>query len=600
MLAGGATLATAGLTYAVDRHQGAYGAGTWGPLGAGAALAVFALVCLGGRPGRTVLTAAGWLLGLGALGVASVAWGGIGQQAWRAFDLALVGGLALVAGSLAFGARPRLAVAAVATGVAALAAEVLVRVAVAAPPSWFHGRVLDGPVGYHNAQGVLFAVGVALALGELDAREPLVRALAGASAVICLAGTLLTQSRGALLALGASAIVYLLASGRLSLAVRTALATAAGLLLVRQLAHVDLALLDTHAVTGSLDAYAELAGGAALAVAALAAVPLPTARLAVRRRLPVAILLVCAGLATIAAVVPAGRIASLSRELRSDVPPDTAAGSTRFTSLSLNGRRDAWRVALDTIRAKPLLGGGSGSFARAWTRDRHLMDLYVRQPHNIFLEVTSELGVAGLVLWVGFLAWTFAAIRRGRSPAGASAALALATLLLEASVDWTWSFPGIVAPVLLVVGASAGPPRWRRPPRPAVAAFAAAALAAAAAFSLPWAGARQLQAATAIQTTQPAQASSLARSARSLTPTDPAPIALLGRLAESERRYTLAATLYAEAASRSQEPWVLEWERARVLLLDRHRSAAAAACRLAIGENPGEPVIRDGPCAGVT
>jgi O-antigen ligase len=593
-----AAAAAAALTvFAVARHEGGYDSETWGPLGVGLVASVFALLCVGRRPQRLLLLGAGSLAAVGGLAAASVAWGGIGQQASRQLDLAVLGALALLAGTLAFGRRPRLAVAAASAGITALAVDVLARVAVAPPAGWFTGRALEGPVGYHNAQGILFAVGTALALGQLESRGP-ERAAAAAAAASCLAGTLLTQSRGAVAALCVVAFVHVLLRPTPARTLRVAALASGGLVLARRLEHVDASLVERHAAGPALHSYVLATCAFALAAAAVAAMPLRLRRLPRGVRSGLATAIPLAAVAAVLALAP-GRVETLAAQLRSDAPPATPAGSTRFTSLSLNGRRDAWRVAAAMIEERPLLGSGAGSFARRWTRERRLTQLYIRQPHSIVLELAAELGAAGLAAWCGFLACVGVAVCRARTAARRSALLALGAFLLEAALDWTWSFPGIVVPVLLVTGAAAGGPSLARTRAGTVAALALAAVAAAAAFALPWAARHELQAAAAARALDGTEAWRRADRARGLAPTDPAPVTFEARLAEAARRYALAARLYAEAASRSQEPWVLEWERARVLRLAHRPAAARAACRLAFSGNPGEPRLHAGPCERV-
>ena len=88
------------------------------------------------------------------------------------------------------------------------------------------------------------------------------------------------------------------------------------------------------------------------------------------------------------------------RRLDDSDPNLATAGSTRLLSLSLNGRRDAWRVAWREGRQSPFLGGGQGTFTRAWTEHRRLTELNILQPHSIVLELFSELGIVGLALFV--------------------------------------------------------------------------------------------------------------------------------------------------------------------------------------------------------
>lgn len=75
------------------------------------------------------------------------------------------------------------------------------------------------------------------------------------------------------------------------------------------------------------------------------------------------------------------------------------------------GRLDIWLVALQIIRSNPIHGIGLDSFGRAF--DKYLPETVVSSvpgagmgSHNIFLNVQSELGVIGLILFAVFLAMT--------------------------------------------------------------------------------------------------------------------------------------------------------------------------------------------------
>jgi tetratricopeptide (TPR) repeat protein len=182
---------------------------------------------------------------------------------------------------------------------------------------------------------------------------------------------------------------------------------------------------------------------------------------------------------------------------------------------------------------------------------------------------------------------------RDRGPALAAAA-ALAVLLVEASVDWTWSFVGLVFPVLLVAGAAAGGVDLRLGGR-AVTAVAAASLASLAALAIPWQVARDVAAAAA--TTRPAPALQAARRARALDPWSPDALAAEGRLAEALGDDAGAASLYAAAAPLSPRPWLQRFRQARALAAAGARPQAARACALAQEQNPLEPLLDDPPCA---
>lgn len=71
-----------------------------------------------------------------------------------------------------------------------------------------------------------------------------------------------------------------------------------------------------------------------------------------------------------------------------------------------SGRTEMWSQAWDLITAHPLLGIGTGGFA-----DVNPPMIY---PHNLLLEVGSELGAAGLILILAFLGHAFWRMMRAR------------------------------------------------------------------------------------------------------------------------------------------------------------------------------------------
>lgn len=585
-----------------SRAYGAYEVSVWAPLGVALLLPAAVLLLAGARPRRSVAAAGASLVALGALSLLSPWWGGLPGEAWSGFDRALVAGAALALGSLLASWGGRHAVlAAVLAGVAALAVEVLLRLGLGeVPAEWFHGRVFQGFIGYHNGQAALFALAVPLALWAASLPGRVVSFLGGGCGAALVAATLLTQSRAGVSALAAALVVHVLATRNARLLATAASLAAAGAGLFLALRRVDAALLVGAEAEelAALRQYAVWSAAAAVAVGALAAV-LPRRTLTRgRRAVPVAVaalLLGAGGVGAASAEAPA-KIAAVVSELKSDEPPRTAPGVTRLATLTLNGRRDAWRVAAGMAAERPLLGAGQGRYASRWAVERRLTGLYVLQPHSLELELLAELGVAGLVALGAFLAFVGFALVSARDPA-ATAGLAVATVLVvQASVDWTWSFPGITAPALLALGAAAGGAVLQRTGPFVRAGVVLAAVTVVAALVLPFAADRALAEARASSRGDAERAWRYARLSARLNPWNPAAPAFQGWLAERSGAYRLAADRYATAAEKSQQPWVERFREARARGGgDVVRSRRA--CRLARAANPAEPLLKRGPCA---
>ena len=187
-------------------------------------------------------------------------------------------------------------------------------------------------------------------------------------------------------------------------------------------------------------------------------------------------------------------------------------------------------------------GHGQGTFPIFWVRERHLDQLYILQPHSILLELLAELGAVGLALFVvaiGSLAGGLARRPPGALPAAAVGGLF--ALVVQAAVDWTWSFPVLVASVLLVAGAALGGPRGRPPGVPALVAGTAVLLCAIAAFVAPWISNHRVGQAKASSVSDPVSAVRKLDSARKWNRWNPDAPELLGVIAERAGEYKVAA-----------------------------------------------------------
>jgi O-Antigen ligase len=598
--------AATALAYLSTHFQGAFYVDAWAPLGIALVGACTALVIGDARPSRAVVAAAALLVLLGVWAALTPLWGGLPDQAWRRLDQSLLAAAALVLGSLVASSDQRrsFVLAGVLAGLTAHAAEMIGRLATGGfPDAWIVRRAVEGPLGYHNAQGVVFAVGLPIALwaASLSVTRPR-RAAGGACAGLLLAGLLLTQSRGSLGAAILGVAVFAAWSRSWRVVANAASVACAGIALVFTLRNVDRALLGDAADVAALRRYALWAALAAVTlglIAALGAVP----RLVNRR---VRVVLATAGCAALlggaAAIAIAtdwpSRVEHWVSGLSAGVDPDiAAAGSTKYTTASLNERGEIWQVAAEMIADRPLLGTGDGRFAEAWARERPYPSNALHA-HSIELELLAELGVVGLALFAAFAVSAVLALRG--SPARATAAVGagvLTVLVTESSIDWTWSFPGIVATTLVVVGAAAGAGRRARGGRIATALTVGVGLVIVASLLAPYLADRQLARATAATAEDPNEAWRLAGSARRLDPWNPAALVLQGQLAEQAGFYRLAASRYLEAADLSKRRWY-EVLRASVALERAGASASSQAlCAEVLRANPLEPQVieRCGP-----
>lgn len=380
-----------------------------------------------------------------------------------------------------------------------------------------YGRVarLRAPLGYWNELALLGAVAVPVALWLAAPRAH--RLASRVAGVVLLYGavvvTLLTYSRvGVVLAALAAAAWIVLCDERIESLAAVGLAA----LLGGGVFGVALALpgitkdgqpRSVRSHDGWLFALAVLLGVAVVAGAALA-----LARLAERRPLSerrrrrveraaavVALALVVAGVAASAAF--AHRIWS---EFANPVTSQIGSGSgSRLGSLSSSNRWRWWTEEWSAFTGHPGGGTGAGTFQLTDLRLRQSNLVTTTEPHNTPLQFLGELGIVGLLLYLGAaaagIAGVVAARRRADSERTAVTALGLAlgVFLLHTVVDMDWDFVATCGPLLLVAGLVLGRRGSGAPVRRPLVAVAAVLVALGGVYSLaaPWLAQRSLAAA---------------------------------------------------------------------------------------------------------
>ena len=94
-------------------------------------------------------------------------------------------------------------------------------------------------------------------------------------------------------------------------------------------------------------------------------------------------------------------------------PPSAKNRVTDYSAASSTGRVDLWGVALEIVGNHPLVGVGTDNFTTVAPRylagDRQITrpDFFLQTPepvHNTYLEILTDLGGVGLLLFVAFLA----------------------------------------------------------------------------------------------------------------------------------------------------------------------------------------------------
>ncbi len=131
--------------------------------------------------------------------------------------------------------------------------------------------------------------------------------------------------------------------------------------------------------------------------------------------------------------------------------------------VSLNtGRPPLWREALEQSRHVRLAGTGAGTFAFTHYRFREDGGV-VRHAHSQWLNVLSELGVIGLVLFVlaivlalvACIGNPFAGRRDPLRPLVVALQAGVLAFIVHLSWDWDWDMAAVGALAFLFIGVTA-------------------------------------------------------------------------------------------------------------------------------------------------
>ena len=313
---------------------------------------------------------------------------------------------------------------------------------------------LSYPIGYWNGTAALLAAAaLLLAYGATRAPTRLLRSTATATIALALLGIWLANSRGGAAAVLIGGAVLVAASpdrARQLVSVAIGALGAAVLIVVSE----QMDALTGGVVDSAMRADGHWMSALCVVVAGVAGAMAWWAdsrrlRLRVSRRLGIAIAAVAIAGAVVGMI--AANPAERFREFKA--PPSVRTGvPVGAAELSSNGRWQFWSVAVDAFESNPIGGVGSGSYEDWWARHASV-PLFVRNPHSLPLQQAAELGIPGIVLFLGFLvALALAALRRigaGRDgDAGILVAVALAGAA-GAAVDWTWEIPAVFGPAVI-------------------------------------------------------------------------------------------------------------------------------------------------------
>jgi O-antigen ligase len=457
------------------------------------------------------------------------------------------------------------------------------------------GPRLRYPLGYWNANGALFGIGVALLLWtSRRAVSTALRWLSVAAIPASLLALYFTYSRGGLLSLViASGCLIALSRDRLWLLATLAIGALGALPAVLAVQARD-SLTNNIANQASIDQGVTvlliLLAGIALSLLLFAALRWEERRegrlsgkaLAVSRN-PVVLKRVALAVAVVAIVAVAAVGGRAWHQFSSSDIQFPNNPQQHFADLSGAGRHDFWRVAIDAFGEEPVLGHGAGTYQFSWEQHRSI-ELPVHDAHSLYLEAFAELGavggllvlaLVGTLLWCAFATWRAAPHpQRERYAALAAAMLAFA---VGAGFDWFWEIPGLGAVFFLaggvVVAARCSQIAARRREAPdaegrryglAVAGLVLAWIAAIALVG-PLLVEREINSSQAAAARGDYGAAvDHAGTARSIEPWAASPYVQLGLLAEVQGDYTAAIVHFTHAIEREDHNWQWVYLRSRV------------------------------------
>jgi hypothetical protein len=420
------------------------------------------------------------------LTAASVLWSVQPQSSWieagRTVSYLAVFGSGIALARLAPARWPGLlgAIAATATVLAGYALLVKVFPSTLDPADTF-GR-LRAPFDYFNATGLIGALGLPACLwsGARRDRARALRAAAVPAIAILATATVLSYSRGALLAALAGLVLWFAV---VPLRLRGALVLALGL---AGAAVLSLYAVHTHALThdgASLGARTDAGHGFGIVlvlvlvllvlagVAAAYATDRVTLAPAARRRIGRALVVLVALLPLAGVVALAASSRGLTGEISHLVSTITNTNSGapntpgRLVQLG-NARGRYWSEGLQVGKHSLLHGAGAFGYATAvthYTSDANT----VPNAHSFVIQTFADFGLLGIAIVIGLLvAWGIAAQRTitprgspGRDPelAGMLSILCVVVVFgIHSAIDWTWFIPGTALPALLGAGWLAG------------------------------------------------------------------------------------------------------------------------------------------------
>jgi hypothetical protein len=314
---------------------------------------------------------------------------------------------------------------------------------------------LEQPLTYWNAEGLLAAIGVVLAIHVAGdpTRERLLRSASAAAGVVLGLGVYLTYARGALGALAVGLVVVLALTPYPRPQLR-AMATISFAAAVAAFVANDLPTVKSLSERSASDGIQMLVALIALAAAAAVIAPQTPRRPIRLPSLPVSRPAAVLGV-SIALLVVGGLVLAATEGKPEGTSPVRGATPARLGSIDSNRYR-YWEKAGEVFLDHPLVGIGSGGFLVDWLKQLDRVDTS-GDAHSLYLETGAELGIVGLAFLALFLFGVGGSVvRLYRVQRGAATGLAagLAAWAFHAGLDWDWEMPGVTLPALIMAAAA--------------------------------------------------------------------------------------------------------------------------------------------------
>ena len=335
--------------------------------------------------------------------------------------------------------------------------------------------------GAGEAAFLLFPFWAAVYLAGSRQANPFLRGLVLAGAVLSLELSILTQSRGSMVALSVSLPIFFLISGQ-RLRGLIALIPVGGALLLAfpELNEVFLTgVTQESATVASIEAVLPTvwatAAGAGLYGLVWGLIDQKwkpqrnVTRVAGGAALAITLVFLVAG-ATVA-VERVGNPIAWGEQKWEDFKTEVykpEQGQSRYSSISGGGRPLLWQVAWEDFATHPVLGVGTQNYEATLYQQREQWTGYERQPHSLPLEVLAERGAIGGILFFGLLATCLMAglwrrfsdlASEGKAQVGAMIA-AITYWFVYSSTEWFWQMPATTLPAVVYLAMLAGP--WQR------------------------------------------------------------------------------------------------------------------------------------------